>query len=316
MKIGVLSNPLSRRNLNGLREVNEFLTSHGDVVHKELADFASLKIILGEFALADVRLLVINAGDGTVSAVLTEIFEHSAFPDIPWLAVLPGGTSNTIAGDVGLPGNRIKSLRRLISVVERGVIDQHSLTRPLIRVRYDLEMPAVIGMFFGTASICDAISLRRRMFPQKWIPDPIASVLTLGYVLGRFLFGCGGALRGYVIGIDLETGSEPERRFSILMVTTLRRIFLGGSPFWGDGDGRLKFTSIRSPASGLVGNAYRILYGRDKRKLPEAIYRSASVDKIVLRMRCRFNLDGEFFEPAANTDVTLTSPNAGRFVQC
>ncbi len=316
MKIGVLSNPSSRRNLSGLREVSEFLTLHDDVVHKELVNFASLKIILGEFALAGVSLLVINAGDGTVSAVLTEIFEHNAFPDIPWLAVLPGGTSNTIAGDVGLTGNRVKSLRRLISVVERGVVDQHRLTRPLIRVCYDPEMPAVIGMFFGTASICDAISLRRRMFPQKWIPDPIASALTLGYVLGGLLFGRGGVLRGYVIRIDLEAGSEPETRFSLLMVTTLRRIFLGGSPFWGDGDGRLKFTSIRSPASGLVRNAYRILYGRDKSRLPKTIYRSALVDRIELSMRCTFNLDGEFFQPALNTAVILTSPTAAQFVQC
>ncbi len=316
MKIGVLSNPLSRRNLSSLRKLRDYLTLHDDVVHKELVDFASLKIILEEFAAAGIGLLVINAGDGTVSAVMTEIFEHNAFPDIPFLAVLPGGTSNTIAGDVGLTGDRVKSLQRLMSVVARGEVHQHSLTRQLIRVHYDPDRSAVIGMFFGTAAICDAIALRRRMFPQKWIPDPVAGALTLGYVLGGMAFGRGDVLRGHAIGIDLDSDSEPENDFSVLMVTTLRRIILGSSPFWGDGDGRLKLTSIRSPAIGLVRNAYRVLYGRDKSRLSQSTYRSALADRISLGMRCTFNLDGEFFQPAPDTPVTLTSPCAVRFVQC
>ena len=130
------------------------------------------------------------------------------------------------------------------------------------------------------------------------------------------LFGREDVLQGYSIGIELEVGAEPATDFSVLLVTTLRSIFLGSSPFWGDGDGRLKFTSIRYPAIGLARNAYRVLYGRDKSRLPQATYRSALADRIALSMRCTFNLDGEFFQPAPDTAVTLTSPSAARFVQC
>jgi len=316
MKIGVLSNPLSRRNQRDLRVVGKFLAAREDVVHQEIVEFGSLKNILNEFAVAGVKLLVINAGDGTVSAVLTEIYEHGVFPDIPLLAVLPGGTSNTIAGDVGLAGDRIKSLQRLLAVVERGEVERQCVTRQLIRVHYDPKRSAVFGMFFGAAAICDAIALRHRMFPQQWIADPVAGALTLGYVLASVLCGRGGVLRGHTIAVDLGSDPEPEASFSLVMVSTLNRIFLGSAPFWGDGDGSLKFTSIRSPAKGLVRHAYQILYGRDKKRLPRAIYRSASVDQIALKMRCSFTVDGEIFQPSPDTAVILTGPSTARFVQC
>jgi diacylglycerol kinase (ATP) len=319
MKVGILSNPLSRRNLKRLRAVGAFLDRQEGVSHEELESFASIKDVLATFAKSGVELLVVNAGDGTVSAVLTEIYEHGVFATAPVLAVLPGGTSNMIAGDVGLRGDQVKSLRRLLTVVERGDVDRHVETRRLIRVHYHPDRHAVVGMFFGTAAICDGIGLRRRMFPQKWVPDPVAGALTLATVLGGVTVRrgrVGGVLAGHTIAIELDGAPVPASPYSIVMATTLRRIILGGSPFWGGGERGLEFTSIASPAKGLVRHAYRILYGRDKSALPRATYQSASVDRIALKMGCPFDLDGEFFQPPADTTVMLTATAAARFVRC
>lgn len=316
MKIGVLSNPLSRRNVSNLNEIRELTRQLDNVLHIELADFGALKNALNDFAAAEIQVLVINAGDGTVGAVLTEIFELGGYPNHPKLAILPGGTSNTIAADVGLNGDRVKSLRRLVTILERGEVEQHCVVRRLIRVDYDPAKTAVIGLFFGTAGICDAIKLRRRLFPQKWIPDAVAGALTLGYVLGGVLLSRSQALRGYMITVELDAVSEPEKNLSVIVVTTLNQIFLGSSPFWGTEGGPLKFTSICSPAVGLVRNAYRLLYGKNKECLPEVTYKSASVRKIQLQMDCSFNLDGQFMRPAPEAIVTLTSPGSAKFVQC
>lgn len=316
MKIGVLSNPLSRRNLKRSREVAEFLVQCEGVVHVELFDFASLGSVLSKFSASGVELLVVNAGDGTVSAVLTEIYEHRVFANPPIVAVLPGGTSNTIAGDVGLRGDRVKSLRRLLAVVEREEVEAHVAVRRLIRIQYDPDRPARWGMFFGTASICDAITLHRRMFPQRWIPDPLAGALTLARVLGGLVVGRSGVLISHRIGVDLDGNIEPATSYVVIIVTTLARIFLGSSPFWGVAEGGLKFTSIRSPVRGLIRHAYRFLYGRDKDQLPAATYHSASAERISLQMDGPFSLDGEFFKPAAGCAVVLTATAAARFVQC
>ncbi|HCU90398.1 MAG: hypothetical protein CMF53_04110 [Legionellales bacterium] len=316
MKIGVLSNPLSRRNVSNLSEIRECARQLDNVLHIELADFGALKNALNDFAAAEIQILVINAGDGTVGAVLTEIFELGGYPNYPKLAILPGGTSNTIAADVGLKGDRVKSLRRLVAILERGEVEQYCVVRRLIRVDYDPTQTAAIGLFFGTAGICDAIKLRRRLFPQKWIPDVVAGALTLGYVLGGVLLSRSEVLSGHMIAVELDAVSESEKSFSIIVVTTLNQIFLGSSPFWSTEGGPLKFTSIGSPAVGLVRNAYRLLYGKNKDCLPEVTYKSASVHKIQLRMNCPFNLDGQFMQPPPEAIVTLTSPGSAKFVRC
>lgn len=316
-KIGVLSNPLSRNNLKHLGELQKFFGEHQDVLHLQLTDFNSLPSVLRDFAEQAVDILVINGGDGTVSAVLTELFEHRAFPEPPLLAVLPGGTSNTIAKDVGLRGDPLRALDRLFVEVAGGSYVNSVVARGLIRVHYDATKPAVVGMFFGTAAICDAIALRRRIFPQQWLPDAIAGALTLIFVLAHIIAGHGGrVLSSQPIGIDVDERKHAVSRYSLVMVTTLRRVFLGSSPFWGGGERALKITSVRSPMTGLARHAYRLLYGRDKHKLPSATYQSENGDRLELRMACSFNLDGEFFQPSTDSSVTLTGPYTGRFVQC
>ncbi|MDA0821118.1 MAG: diacylglycerol kinase family protein [Proteobacteria bacterium] len=316
-KIGVLSNPLSRSNLKHLRAIEEYIHTQESICHRRLDVFTDLRSILAEFSARKIEILVINGGDGTVSAVLTEIYEHEIFEPLPIIAILPGGTSNTIAGDVGLKGDRVAALQRLVDTLAAARVEEHIQIRPLLRVQYDLARPAVVGMFFGTAAICDAISLRRRIFPQKWIPDALAGALTLVAVLANVIAGrIEKVLPGRRIEIiaDGETGGAGT--FSLLIITTLRRIFLGSKPFWGTSNGRLRMTRIESPAPGLVRHAFRLLYGRDKQNLRSDFYQSANADRIELRMHCPFNIDGEFFQPTADCSVVLTSSLNARFLQC
>ena len=315
-KIGVLSNPLSRSNLKHLRAIEEYLRTQNSVCHTRLDVFADLRSVLQEFSARKIEILVVNGGDGTISAVLTEIYEHEIFEHIPVIAILPGGTSNTIAGDVGLKGDRVAALQRLVDTVTASTVEAHIQIRPLLSVHYDPARPAVVGMFFGTAAICDAISLRRRIFPQKWIPDALAGALTLAAVLANVVVGrIEKVLPGRPIEI-VSDGETSDGTFSLLMVTTLERIFLRSKPFWGTRNGQLRMTAIESPAPGLARHAYRLLYGRDKADLPSDFYQSVNANRIELKMRCPFNLDGELFQPMADCPVILTGLVNARFLQC
>lgn len=316
-RIGVLSNPLSRSNVKHLSGIEDFLARHENVSHLRLDNFESLRDRLLEFAANNVELLIVNGGDGTISAVLTEIYEFKAFSRPPIIAILPGGTSNTIARDIGLLGDRIKSLQRLLQVMETSNYEQFIQERSLIRISYSQTAPAVVGMFFGTAGVCDAIHLRRRIFPQSWIPDPVAGALTLLYVLGNVVFGrLDRVLGSHEIEVVFNPNSPKRQCYSALIATTLERIFLGSYPFWGDVEQNLHVTSIRSPAPGLVRQVYRLLYGKDKNKLPATTYCSKSSRCVELRMQCVFNLDGEFFNPCADNPVVLSTDYSARFLQC
>lgn len=316
MKIGVLGNPQSRRNRKLLPAIETLLGRHDNVIYTRLDRFDELEAVLRRFAAAGVELLIISGGDGTISAILTQIFEHAVFAGHPRLAILPGGTSNTIAGDVGLRGRPLDALERCLHTFAHAPDTCELVERNLIRVDYAREKPAVCGMFFGTAAVCDAIVLRRRLFPQKWLPDPIAAAMTLAVVLGTAALGRPGVLSGQSIAVNLGGVPADRRQYTIVIATTLERILLGGDPFWGAGPGAIKFTSIASPPRALVRYAYRLLYGRDRERLPPATYASAAADRITLNMDCPFNLDGEFYEPGPGGRVILSRTPPARFIRC
>lgn len=316
MKIGVLGNPQSRRNRKLLPAIETLSARHDNVIYTRLDRFDELEAALRGFAEAGVELVVISGGDGTISATLTQLFEHAVFAERPRLAILPGGTSNTIAGDVGLRGRPLDALARCLRVFSNAPESCEVIERSLLRVDYDREKPAVCGMFFGTAAVCDAIVLRRRLFPQKWLPDPIAAAMTLAVVLGTAALGRPGVLSGQAIGINLDDVSIAERQYTIVIATTLERILLGGDPFWGTGPGAIKFTRIGSPPRGVVRHAYRLLYGRDRERLPPATYASATADRITLTMDCPFNLDGEFYVPGPGGEVFLSRTPTAHFIRC
>jgi diacylglycerol kinase family enzyme len=316
MKIGVLGNPQSRRNRKLLPAIEALLGRHEDVLYIRLQHFGELEAALRRFAAAGVGLLIISGGDGTISATLTQIFAHDVFAEPPRLAILPGGTSNTIAGDVGLRGSPLDALERCLRTVTQEPETCEQVERSAIRLDYDREKPAVCGMFFGTAAVCDAIVLRRRLFPQKWLPDPIAAAMTLAVVLGTAALGRPGVLSGQSIAVNLDGVAAGPRQYTIVIATTLERILLGGDPFWGTGPGVIKFTSIGSPPRGLVRHAYRLLYGRDRERLPPATYASAAADRVTLHMDCPFNLDGEFYEPGPGGEVILSRTPPARFIRC
>ena len=56
-------------------------------------------------------VLAINGGDGTVAAILGALLESKPFVTPPLIALLPGGTANMSAGDVGLRGSLNKAVR-------------------------------------------------------------------------------------------------------------------------------------------------------------------------------------------------------------
>ena len=80
-------------------------------------------------------MLVINGGDGTVQAALTEIHNGGHFGDEPPpVAVLPSGKTNLIALDLGAPGDPIEALERLLEIAQAD-LSPHLVARELIALR-------------------------------------------------------------------------------------------------------------------------------------------------------------------------------------
>ena len=93
MRVGVVSNPGSRRNQLGMAGMRAVLDRYPDTLHAEAVDVADLEGILGEFARREVDLVVVNGGDGTVHSTLTELCTGKAYDRMPEVSVLATGMS-------------------------------------------------------------------------------------------------------------------------------------------------------------------------------------------------------------------------------
>ena len=138
--IGVLINPLSGGNLNGLDSIRSVIHDNPGVIRHDVRTPQEVLEALLDFARRDVDLLAVNGGDGTVQAVLTSLFLHQPFRIMPLLAVLQAGTTSMTARDVGFSGSRLNLCRSCLSGPPPEAVNQrwsnarfYRFKRPVIR---------------------------------------------------------------------------------------------------------------------------------------------------------------------------------------
>jgi diacylglycerol kinase (ATP) len=114
--IGVVLNPRSRRNLRDPKAALRLARRLGDQgVVREARSIDELYRIAEDFRRADIDVLAISGGDGTNHVTLTGFLDVYAGATIPRVALLRGGTMNTVANSVGVsPGRPEGLLGRLV----------------------------------------------------------------------------------------------------------------------------------------------------------------------------------------------------------
>ena len=80
-RIALLSNPKSTGNLAQLPRIRAFCADHPDIFHYEVEHAHQVGEALKTIARIHPKILVINGGDGTVQAALTEIHNGGHFAD-------------------------------------------------------------------------------------------------------------------------------------------------------------------------------------------------------------------------------------------
>ncbi|HVH48993.1 MAG TPA: diacylglycerol kinase family protein, partial [Sphingomicrobium sp.] len=100
-RVALLSNPRSTGNIAQLPRIRAYCAAHPDIFHYEVEQAGQIGEAMKTIARVKPKLLVINGGDGTVQAALTELCNgghFNGFPPPP-VAVLPSGKTNLIALD-------------------------------------------------------------------------------------------------------------------------------------------------------------------------------------------------------------------------
>ena len=319
MRIGLLNNLKAGRNERQVQRLLESCDHHPEVVHLETTCGAAVPEALWELANQDVDILAVNGGDGTLQFVLTEILGHDAFDGrVPMIAPLRGGRTNMTALDIGTQRDSAQAMSDLISAVRAGEIEDRIVERNVLRVEYGLQHDLGYGMFFGGGVIARAVELVQRAFPKGRAQGVFGGTLVTAGLLGRLATGqgTGDVLEPDKVEVLLDREPVDADQFTILMGCTLDRLFSGMNPFWGRGEGPVRFTGFEKNAEQLWKAIPGILKGQPAEWVGESSgYISRNVRQVAMRLDSAFTIDGEVFENRSDGGMHISAEDVVRFVR-
>jgi len=298
-RTGLLVNTLSQRNRGrGAPPMRE------GMIRCALESMDELGGHLAALRAADVDTLIIDGGDGTVQAVLTALYAEPG-EWRPRLAVLPGGMTNLIAGDVGLRGDYETAIARS----RRGGVETE--LRPVMRVRHGDSVHC--GMFFAAGLIERAILLCRREIHSRGLRASAAVGATVAWIMARHAINPARQdelFHPYRIDV-LASGERDAAPKLLFLAATTRSLTLGAHPFW-DEAGPIKATWARYPANQLIARLPGLFRGRPQN---DEAYHSRAAARFELALDEPFVLDGEIYDPPAGGRIVIEHAADAEFVR-
>ncbi|HZF36258.1 MAG TPA: acylglycerol kinase family protein [Candidatus Angelobacter sp.] len=319
MRVGLISNPLSQRNRQRQPAMREAVGGHPDLLHAELDSVHATADVLRDFARREVGLIIVCGGDGTVQKVLTELLNGREFDPLPAVAVLPGGMTNLIAADVGLQGDPVQSLVKLCRLAADPTAARETPERAVLSLQRIPGEPPIHGMFLGTAAFYHAVMMARHQVHPTGAKRDLALGMGLALALFRLLTGWRGSSvlsQGERMTVELDGRSAQPQDYLLFLVTTLERLMLGLMPFWGEGSGGVRYTSVGFPPQRLWRALLPVIRGRPRPWMAARGYESGLTGECRLSLKCPIVFDGEIFTPEPGTPVTLRADRRVTFLRC
>ncbi|AHE55232.1 diacylglycerol/lipid kinase family protein [Sphingomonas sanxanigenens] len=310
--VALLSNPRSTGNRALLPRVRAYCATHPEIFHYEVENVDQIGQALRTIALVEPRVIVINGGDGTVQAALTELHQGGHFGDAPPpVAVLPNGKTNLIALDLGAHGDPLEALDRIVKMT-RGDLSEHVVVRELIELSSGAHgSRPVLGMFLGGAGLADTILYCRNKIYPLGLPNGLSHVIAALAVLFAMLFGIGGRFlppRPRPVRVSMIRDGQLSGRFSLLIVTTLERMLLGSrTEMVGVSAGRMKLMAVDQSPWALVRAIAAAAFGKLGRGRMAGIHLDRGDMIQIEGERSSVILDGELFQAELGQPIVLRS---------
>lgn len=317
MRVGVLTNLRAGRKNTRLQRVLSFLKDHPEILHVETQEYCQVREALLRLMARGIDVLVVNGGDGTLQHVLTELLRDDANPKLPAIAPLRGGRTNMNALLIGSHRNPITALSMLLTRMRNKTLADRFVTQPVLQVDLGAEESVQYGMCFGVGVFHRAIELKHQILPRRHLQGLPGAAAFLSIMLARAICGSTkGLLTPDHIALTLNAQSRPPRDYSLVLVTSLNRLFFKLQPFWGQEPAPIRFTAITPEAKRTPRSILRILQGQSPcRDAEQAGYLSHNVSRLELQLDCGLLLDGELFAPKPGRMLRITIDQRLQFVR-
>ncbi len=305
-RAGLIVNPLAGKGSGRGVALAEKLKAEPGVSLHVIERFEHLDTVIAGMAGEGVTDLFISSGDGTIQEILTQVAERNPFAALPRICLLPHGTTNLSANDLGFISRSIEDQASFL----RSLAATRTVTRSTIRCANPGDGKVRHGMFVGTGAIAVATQYCQRAFNDQGIKGQWAVAKTLLAAVRKYLFSAPDAAdearfdRPYAISVEADGQRIAEGRQLLHMSTTLDRLLLSCHPFWGGKTGPIRTTTIPYPVPSVARWMLPVMYGGERHASPPG---AASVcsQTVEVSSDVMFVIDGEFFPPPVGAPLRL-----------
>ncbi|WP_250548266.1 diacylglycerol kinase family protein [Pseudomonas fluorescens] len=264
------------------------------------------------FQLRESDLLVILGGDGTLQAAISSLLSREP-SSLPIVLVVPGGTTNMSAIDLGAHLSVEKALMSLSNWLAGNVATPKIVSRAALRVDDPLCHGPRFGMFFGIGAVVNGVRYYHRTLRPKRVPGALGPSLAFGRMLLSALHNLPHDLfRALPARLGTQHGVW-EGDWLVVFATTLNRLLAGSRPYWGTEQEPIHLTAIAHRPKRLALILPFLLCGRAISMIKEQDgYFSHNFTRMDLGGADEYVLDGEIF--AAQGTITLAATDPIRFM--
>jgi diacylglycerol kinase (ATP) len=306
--VGLISNPNSGHNRDRFESIKESVARCPRIHHLVTETAEDVPAALRQLASLGIETLAINGGDGTASTILGQLLECGLFPRLPQIVLLPGGTANMNAGDIGVSGQLPKAVKRFISWCEG---ERHTdgliAPRPLLRVQVPGDVQLRYGMFLGAGAVMQGTEYAHREIHSRGLRDDFSVALGTARTLWGVVRDDPQFNRHIPVGLSLDGAPARQHDCLILAISSLQRLAFGMQPFWGEGPGRLRVTIMEQHCTSFLRTFISIARGRPNRNaVPESGYFSHNAHQIEIVVCGMLNLDGEIVNADGRVGISLS----------
>jgi len=305
-RAGLIVNPRAGKGSGKGVALADRLKGDGRVSLHVLERFEHLDTVITDMAREQVTDLFISSGDGTIQEILTQIAERNPFVTLPRICLLPHGTTNLSANDLGFRSQSIDGQAAFVRSLEAA----STATRRTIRCANPGDGKVRHGMFVGTGAIAVATRYCQQAFNDQGIKGQWAVAKTLLTAVRKYLFSAPDPRdearfdRPYAITVASDAGRMAEGLQLLQMSTTLDRLLLGCHPFWGGKTGPIRTTVIPYPVPSVLRWMLPVMYGGEGHAGPPGAVSFCS-GTLEVSSDVMFVIDGEFFPPPADGPLRL-----------
>ncbi len=311
--IGVVLNPRSRRNLRNPGAASRLARKLGDRgVVREARSIDELYRIAEDFRRDDIDVLAISGGDGTNHVTLTGFLSVYRGDTMPQVALLRGGTMNTVANSVGVRHGKPEGLlgRLVRQYAESAIVPMENVERHVMHigpVGSARSGGGHYGFLFGTGVVAGFLA----EYYKGGEPSPLVAAKTLARGIGSALVG-GETIRRMAApfrgSVSLDDGTTwEERDYLAVAAGTIAHIGLNFKPFrrYDEQPGHFHILGIHASPVGFVIDLPRIHRAEPMRpgKTYDGLCRRAIVRAAGERMR--YMIDGDLHEGPREIEVTI-----------